>query len=311
MRGNSDKKSSRIGREPAFSLAELLVVVGIIALLISLLLAPLKAAQYQAMRVKCATHLQQIGVALDSANTEFRCYPLWDDNTDRVRFTWMDVLVQRRFLGDYRVGYCPMDMMPDPFNQARGQALRTQYPMRSNQTGMDYSYGLGMPLSAAGWKLSTNNRRPGDDLPRRFDEYDRFANRRVLAIDAYWSFVYNLSGNGGETGQWNDPTWFDNMVAWRHPDSNANALMQDGHVEYMHYKKGAAEPVNTARAFVWYPGEPLQVGPDSRHGMNLYPDLPPPRFDSNPPGDVFPKELMPSYYTSRGAWTRITHKSSN
>ena len=62
-------------RRKAFTLVELLVVIGIIALLISILLPTLNKAKQQALRVACAANLRSMGQAMTMYVAETGYYP--------------------------------------------------------------------------------------------------------------------------------------------------------------------------------------------------------------------------------------------
>jgi type II secretory pathway pseudopilin PulG len=70
-----DKRANKLGRTTAFTLVELLVTIGIIALLAALLLPALSKGKAQAQSSSCKSRLGQIGLALNMYASDTSRYP--------------------------------------------------------------------------------------------------------------------------------------------------------------------------------------------------------------------------------------------
>ena len=92
---NSSPSSRRFSSTRAFTLVELLVVIGIIALLIAILMPALAKARASAQATASLSNLRQLGIGLIQYRIENRgLYPLaaWQSLPDRARTRWADAI---------------------------------------------------------------------------------------------------------------------------------------------------------------------------------------------------------------------------
>jgi prepilin-type processing-associated H-X9-DG protein len=152
-------------RRAAFTLTELLVVIGLVVVLISLLLPVLGKTRAAAQSANCMSNLRQMGIVWTMYTSENRGRLLeyvWNtpSQPDRAwRGYWLGMLESYNVRG--RVLFCPSANEPIPFNNNKGfgnagYAWTGKYQTAANVTRLnsaiyrESSYGYNRYLTAGG-----------------------------------------------------------------------------------------------------------------------------------------------------------------
>jgi prepilin-type N-terminal cleavage/methylation domain-containing protein len=167
-------------KRKAFTLVELLVVIGIIALLVAILLPALNKAREQARLVKCMSGARQVYFAIEMyCNEQHGYYPFGSGFNAVTPQFWHAQLVELKYLNEWTQtnrGGCPHG--PDKFDPSSG-ALGDYYTSPATPA---VSYGMN-PYIQSGWNFHSID---GYAMHGHLKRTDGYLRRHSTQVGLVW-----------------------------------------------------------------------------------------------------------------------------
>ena len=271
------KSTEGLGTPQGFTLVELLVVIGIIALLIAILLPSLSRAREAAKAIQCLNNMRQFAIANTMYANDYKGWnvPFFNGKDSKSRYFWVNNPAFRKALGLQTSDVTKIDSMLFPVSLlCPSVPLEMQHPQdlftpfytyagdpgdtikSSGQAQIVHTYGYNISdLDSSigqGWTSLVRGLK-GNQVKNASDKI-LFCDGNDVYVDFWHSDYWKQTG---ETYVYQSNTR-ELAAAYRHPNATMNAVFYDGHAGPLRYNQAAykrsfssLDPANADAARAW------------------------------------------------------------